>query len=550
MTGQQPRRPPSRVMTWVVSRRAALVTVLAGVLVWVSLALPSTMGILLNRSWYFQLPLAALILGVAAVSIPRRALRVVALIFGTLIGALVIVKALNIGFHSVFDRGFDIVGDWYYLGPGIGVLTDTTGRTWALVIVGMALLLVVAVLVALPLATMWVTSALARNRRRSVIAVAVLLVVWAGSAATGFTVGTATPLAAVSSSQLAWSTVRQVPSDIADRATFATQIKADPHQASAPLLTGLKGKDVLLVFLESIGQVALTDPSVAPTVNAAFADGQAQLKAAGVSAASGWLTSPTFGGASWLAHSTVESGLWVDSQQRYNQLVSTDRLTLTEAFRSAGWRTVFDIPAMSQPWPEGQPFYHFDKLYTADNVGYKGPTYGYATMPDQFTFSALSRLELTGAPRAPVMAEIDLLSSHYPWTEPPPLLPWDAVGDGSGFAAPGAAPDAVPGVAPSPKQTYADATAYVLRTLASFAATSNDPNLVILAMGDHQPKTSISGTDASHTVPTMLITRDSDVLARISNWGWTPGLHPAPDAPNWPMSDLRDRIFATFGAEP
>jgi hypothetical protein len=48
------------------------------------------------------------------------------------------------------------------------------------------------------------------------------------------------------------------------------------------------------------------------------------------------LTSPTFGGISWLAHSTLQSGLWIDNQQRYNQLVASNRFTLSDAFKQAG----------------------------------------------------------------------------------------------------------------------------------------------------------------------------------------------------------------------
>ena len=70
-----------------------------------------------------------------------------------------------------------------------------------------------------------------------------------------------------------------------------------------------------------------------------------QLARAGFHARSGWMRSPTFGGISWLAHSTLQTGLWIDSQQRYDQVLSGDRFTLSRAFGNAGWRTVSDIPS-------------------------------------------------------------------------------------------------------------------------------------------------------------------------------------------------------------
>ena len=122
--------------------------------------------------------------------------------------------------------------------------------------------------------------------------------------------------------------------------------------------------------------------------------GTRQLQAAGFDARTAWLTSPTFGGISWLAHSTMQSGVWVDSQRRYDQLIGGDRFTLSQAFKRAGWRTVSDVPSNDRAWPPGTDFYHYDQLYDRRNVGYKGPTFGYASMPDQYVFDAFQRLEL------------------------------------------------------------------------------------------------------------------------------------------------------------
>ena len=80
----------------------------------------------------------------------------------------------------------------------------------------------------------------------------------------------------------------------------------------ADLLTGLRGKDVVVAFVESYGRVALEDSEVADTVLPTLDSGTRRLQSAGFSSRSGWLTAPTFGGLSWLAHSTLQSGLWVE----------------------------------------------------------------------------------------------------------------------------------------------------------------------------------------------------------------------------------------------
>ena len=161
--------------------------------------------------------------------------------------------------------------------------------------------------------------------------------------------------------------------------------------------------------------------------------GTAQLRAAGFSSRSAFLTSPTFGGLSWLAHSTLQAGVLVDGQRRYDQLVKADRVTLTRAFKRAGWRAVGVMPANRRAWPEGRSFYRYDEIYDRRNLGYRGPDFGLPPMPDQYTFLALQRRELAKRHRPPLFAEVDLISSHAPWTRIPRLISWDDVGDGSIF---------------------------------------------------------------------------------------------------------------------
>src|SRR6185437_4065169 len=132
-------------------------------------------------------------------------------------------------------------------------------------------------------------------------------------------------------------------------------IRRDPFSATpaGQLLTGLRGKDVLLVFVESYGRVTVHGSSFSRAVDALLGKGTHTLHDAGFSARSAFLTSSTFGGVSWLAHSTLQSGVWANSQPRYDQLVGTARVTLASAFGRAGWRTVADVPSNDRSWPEG-----------------------------------------------------------------------------------------------------------------------------------------------------------------------------------------------------
>jgi len=344
-----------------------------------------------------------------------------------------------------------------------------------------------------------------------------------------------------------------VQADIRDSALFAKQIRVDRFQNTPGdrLLTGLRGKDILLVFVESYGQVSVQGSSFAPAIDALLNKGTRQLRAAGFSARSAFVNAPGLGGISWLAHSTLQSGAWVNGQRRYNELVGTNRFTLTDAFNRAGWRTINFAPADDRDWAEGSSFYHYDKLYDRREMGYRGPGFTYAPMPDQYMFAALQRLELS-KPHKPLFAEVDTVSSHMPWSRIPRQIPWSEVGDGSIFnrvpmyREPGSFwwhPNQV-------KAAYARSLEYSLNSLISYVQHYGRKNLVLLVVGDEQPLPIVSGPKASHDVPISIIARDPSVLKRIEGWGWQAGLLPSPHAPVWLMSAVRDRFLTAYGPLP
>jgi hypothetical protein len=172
-------------------------------------------------------------------------------------------------------------------------------------------------------------------------------------------------------------------------------------------------------------------------------------------------------------------------------------------------------------------------------------------MPDQYTLAELRRRELTDdADRPAVMAEVDLVSSHHPWTPLPRLVDWDEVGDGSvfdGMPEEGESKGEVFGDPDKVRTAYGRSIEYSLDTLVSFLETYPDPDLVVVMLGDHQPHTYVTGADPGHDVPITVIAHDPTVLDRISGWGWQEGMRPDPDAPVWRMDAFRDRFLTAFG---
>ena len=241
-----------------------------------------------------------------------------------------------------------------------------------------------------------------------------------------------------------------------------------------------------------------------------LATGDRQLADAGFSARSGWLTSSTFGGISWLAHSTLQSGVWVNSPTRYDTLMASHRFTLNQAFSRAGWRTVDDVPSDNRFWSDGSSFYHYDKVYNRDTSDIAGRPTPTPRCPTSTCTSALQRLELGKRNRSPLFAEVDLVSSHEPWTQIPPLISWNAVGDGSIFYH---LPVDMTGNT-DVKKAYGLSIQYTMRTLFSFVQHYGRKNLVMIVLGDHQPAKIVSGQKPNHDVPISIIAHDPAVLNR------------------------------------
>jgi phosphatidylglycerophosphate synthase len=529
---------------------AAVLTILSGLIVWAALVAPDQPSAL-TPAGFVRVPLEGLVLVLLAGVLPTTARRVVASIAGPLLALVVIVKVLDIGFFTTFDRPFDPVGDLGNAGIGVETLRAAIGHTAASLIVVGTVLLVVALLVFTTLAVLRLTRVAASRRRWSLGIVGGLSVVWVICSASGAELLSHVPVASTSAAGLIVREMQTVQADIRDEGIFANQIRHDPFRFTPgnQLLTGLRGRDVLLVFVESYGRVSVQGSSFSPAIDELLKRGTTRMKAAGFSARSAFVTSPGFGGISWLAHSTLQSGVWANSQRRYDQLVGTNRFTLSDGFRRAGWRTINFAPADDRAWADGTSFYHYDRLYDRRQLGYRGPNYNYAPLPDQYMFAALERLELSKTHRRPLFAEVDTVSSHMPWDRIPQMVPWSEVGNGSIFnrTPTFTEPSSFWWHPREVKAAYARSLEYSLNTLISFVRHYGRKNLVLVIVGDEQPLPIVSGQGASHDVPISIIAHDPSVLKRISGWRWQPGLLPSPQAPVWRMSAFRDRFLTAYG---
>ncbi|BAK38045.1 hypothetical protein MLP_50310 [Microlunatus phosphovorus NM-1] len=498
---------------------------------------------------FAAIPLELMLGAMLLLLLPSTVRLPVATTLALLLAALTVLKIIDACFYASLSRPFDLVLDWGLAGGAWALLTSSLGLPAALLIAFAALLVVLGVPVALLLAVRRLTRLL-DTHTSVVVAVVAAAALWLACWVAGIVIAAPYPVASHASTTKVINEVKRIRDGRQEQQAFATQIAADQVAATPAdqLLTGLRGKRVLLVFVESYGRVALEDPTIGAQIRPVLDSGTTELAAHGIQARSGYLTSPIAGGGSWLAHATLLSGLRIDHQRRYLTLVASDRFTLTEAFHRAGWHTLGVMPGVTRAWPEGA-FYDYDEIYDSAALDYAGPAFGWSRIPDQFTLARLDQLT-SGSPQRPAMAMVPLITSHAPWSAVPPILPWDDLGDGSVYGSSAddtEQPEAILARDPTRvRADYARSISYSLQSLISYTAKESGDDLVVVMLGDHQPAPAVTGPDAGKDVPITVISGDPAVLQRIDSWGWSSGLRPAPDAPVWPMESFRNRFLAAY----
>lgn len=465
-----------------------------------------------------------------------------------LLAAMLFLKLADIGTGTAFQRPFNPYLDLKILTDGWNLLSGSVGLTKAVGIICAGLLAWVVVAVAL----YWSLGGFRRlsggaRRKSALVSGAVLLIGLVALAVQNDdrrSLGVEADAASYFVNRIA-----MVKDSIADLARFEDELKQDPV-AAGPHFSALAGTDVVLVFVESYGRSAIEDPRYATVINSRLTSVENEIGAAGLQARSGWLTSPTVGGISWLAHGTLLSGLWVDNQGRYDRMITSERTSLNNLFRSSGWRTTAVMPAITLDWPEAG-YFGYDSIHAAAGLGYRGKPFNWVTMPDQFTLEAFERLERQARDEPghkPVMAEMALISSHAPWTPLPSLVDWDRIGDGAVFNAQAESGDPPSVVWADPNRVraqYLTSIDYTLETLGSYMARYGKNTLFIL-LGDHQPASIVTGEGASRDVPMHIVTGNPDLLKRLDGWNWQKGMIPLLSTPVYRMDEFRRKLVESF----
>jgi hypothetical protein len=311
-------------------------------------------------------------------------------------------------------------------------------------------------------------------------------------------------------------------------------------------LAGLKQRDVYLVYVESYGTTVFDTPEFRAALRGPLAQFESALRESGYAIASSRLVSPTFGGGSWLAHATLASGVRLDDPVLYARLLGSGRKLLPGYFKDAGWRAIDIMPGIKAPSPEARAW-GFDREVYAAELGYRGPSFGWFGIPDQFTLDRVAAIRSALGSEAPVFTQIVLVSSHIPFSPVPPyLVDW---GDSGAFATVSATtweetfrqPD---WTALGPD--YLKSLQYDFAVLADWLTKHLPGEGLVILLGDHQPPAVIGGELQQWTVPIHVLSRDPELVAPFMAAGYIAGIVPTQAPPHQGMEKFLPSFLAAF----
>ncbi len=507
---------------------------------------PVTHGLTVGWRPSAELAFLLFLVAIAAVARPQMiTARPTARILAVLVAAMAFLNLVDAATPTLLGRDLNLYWDLPHLPSLFGLAGEAAGfwrMAGALAVLGGAIFLLIAAITRI-----WREVLPVLAERRVGLGFAVLLGVVLDVAA--FMPAEERPLA----TGLGLDIVRQSVALVQGR--FAATGGGGPYAAAleAPApphsdLAGLKRRDVYLVYLESYGTTVFDTPEFRAGLSESFSQFETALRSAGYNIASNRLVSPTFGGGSWLAHATLASGIRLDDPVIYTLLLDSGRKLLPAYFKDAGWRTIDIAPGIKAPSSRATAAWGFDREVFASELDYKGPSFGWFAIPDQFTLGRAATIRSALGPAPPVFTQLVLVSSHIPFAPIPPYLAdWD---DSGRFASlPATAMEEVwrqpdwGRLAPD----YLKSLRYDFAVLEGWLTRRTSVDGLVILLGDHQPPAIVGGQpQPPWTVPIHVLSRDPELVAPFVAEGYVSGLFPTQAPPHPGMETFLARFLAAF----
>jgi hypothetical protein len=284
--------------------------------------------------------------------------------------------------------------------------------------------------------------------------------------------------------------------------------------------------DIYLIFVESYGSVLYKRPDYRRAYTSLLSQLETQLAGAGWHSASALSESPTWGGGSWMAYTSLLFGLRIDSHPQYLALLNKYQVqhypNLSRYLQSQGyyaaWVSSIADELDDQTWSKYIRFLGVDQWLRYRDLDYHGPRYGWGPAPpDQYVLNYAHEL-LQSQTDQPLLFLTLTQNSHYPWTPQPQLADdWRQLND-AGASDPAAQLDPA-----EKRQRYFQAITYQLQMLTDFVIDNGDEQSLFFLIGDHQPP-QVSRRADGWATPIHLLSRSEKRVNAFADYGFTPGL--------------------------
>lgn len=311
-----------------------------------------------------------------------------------------------------------------------------------------------------------------------------------------------------------------------------------------------------LIMIESYGSALNEHPDLRGPYRGLMRRTDSVFAAAGWHRATARCAVPVRGGRSWLSIATLFTGTRVEHQLVFNQFQDAalrDRAEIPHLVRflnQQGYRTVTLQPfTFARPGLPVRNLYGFDEPVYRDDLHYRGPDYGLANAPDQYSLHYTHETHLAPA-QAPFFLFFETVDSHSLWNYGLPPVPpdWRQFNDqttarrsphpDTASFPPVFLPDSITAPViydqPTPLR-YLRHVAHEWRILRDYLTAKAPPGSLVLILGDHQPPLLET---TRNTVPLHVLSRDSTLVDRVRRQGFTEGLRPTDQSPRLRQESL------------
>ncbi|RMG58053.1 MAG: hypothetical protein D6722_24035 [Bacteroidetes bacterium] len=299
--------------------------------------------------------------------------------------------------------------------------------------------------------------------------------------------------------------------------------------------------DIYLLFIESYGRAIATKPWTRDAYYALIQNLEDSLRQAGWHSQSAYSEAPILGGKSWLSFTTVMTGVKIDNQLHFNDLLSLhpNYPHLMHYLKGQGYG-VYRMKTFSKQKASTEEayalqdnFFGFDRWVKHGDIPYQGFEYDFhGGIPDQYALGYF-RDEVVGDTTKPTFLFFITMASHVPWFPPPPVVAdWrqlDSITED---------PYHIP-IADTVTRRYdrfmarledkmafryAKAIRYDLQMAKEFILSHPREDALFIVLGDHQPPALTYYGGDGLEVPVHLISRDSALLSGFEAYGFQPGM--------------------------